>query len=169
MSTHPYRYSETPLDPRPAWHRLLRVSSSVLRELDDALDAAHRISVTEFDVLITLDNVPDRRLRMTDLARATLLSSGGLTRLAGRLETRRLIRREPDPDDGRAFRATLTPEGEEMLAQARLTHDAVLERMIAPQLTAGELRALERALGKILAGLDRAPGRAVEPASRRSP
>lgn len=126
----------------------------MLRELDDALDANHRMSVTEFDVLITLDNAPDRRLRMTDLAREIMLSSGGLTRLAGRLESRRLIRREPDPDDGRAFRATLTPDGEEMLAQARVTHDAVLERMIAPHLTAGETRALERALGKVLAGND---------------
>lgn len=152
MSTHSDENPASTDDPRPAWHSLLQVSSSVLRELDAALDAAHRISVTEFDVLITLDNAPDRQLRMTDLARATLLSSGGLTRLAGRLESRRLIRREPDPGDGRAFRATLTPDGEAMLAQARVTHDAVLQRMIAPHLTSGELLALERALGKILAG-----------------
>ncbi len=124
----------------------------MLRELDTALDAEHRISVTEFDVLITVDNAPDRRLRMTDLARATLLSSGGLTRLAGRLETRGLIRREPDPGDGRAFRATLTEDGAELLAQARLTHDAVLQRMIAPNLSSRELRALEGALEKVLAG-----------------
>ncbi len=122
----------------------------MLRELDVALDAEHRISVTEFDVLITLDNAPDRRLRMTDLARATLLSSGGLTRLAGRLETRGLIRREPDPDDGRAFRATLTEDGAELLGKARLTHDAVLQRMIAPNLSNRELRALEGALEKVL-------------------
>jgi len=124
----------------------------VLRELDVALDAEHRISVTEFDVLITLDNAPDRQLRMTDLARATLLSSGGLTRLAGRLETRGLIRREPDPDDGRAFRATLTEDGAELLAQARVTHDAVLQRMIAANLSNRELRALEGALEKVLSG-----------------
>ncbi len=124
----------------------------MLRELDVALDAEHRISVTEFDVLITLDNAPDRQLRMTDLARATLLSSGGLTRLAGRLETRGLIRREPDPDDGRAFRATLTEDGAELLAQARVTHDAVLQRMIAANLSNRELRALEGALEKVLSG-----------------
>ena len=124
----------------------------MLRELDVALDAEHRISVTEFDVLITLDNAPDRQLRMTDLARATLLSSGGLTRLAGRLETRGLIRREPDRDDGRAFRATLTEDGAELLAQARVTHDAVLQRMIAANLSNRELRALEGALEKVLSG-----------------
>ena len=143
---------DTTPDARDAWHRLLQVSSRVLRELDEALDAEDRISVTEFDVLITLDNAPDRQLRMTDLARATLLSSGGMTRLAGRLERRGLLRRIPDPDDARAFRATLTPEGRRKLAHARTTHDAVLARMIAPHVTDSSLRAVERTLGKVIRG-----------------
>src|ERR1019366_2182702 len=107
MSTQPNR-DALKADPLDAWHRLLQVSSSVLRELDDALDAHDRITVTEFDVLITLDNATGRQLRMTDLARATMLSSGGMTRLIGRLEDRGLVRRDPDPDDARALRATLT-------------------------------------------------------------
>jgi DNA-binding MarR family transcriptional regulator len=126
----------------------------VLRELDHALDTQDRITITEFDVLITLDNAPAHQLRMTDLARATMLSSGGMTRLVGRLEHRGLLRRNPDPDDARAFRATLTPDGEQKLAQARITHDVVLARMIAPHVTAADLRALQRTLGKIINGCD---------------
>jgi DNA-binding MarR family transcriptional regulator len=137
-------------DPREAWHQLLQVSSRVLRELDAALDAEDRITVSEFDVLITLDNTPARQLRMTDLARATLLSSGGMTRLAGRLEKRGLLRRIPDPDDARAFRATLTPAGRRKLARARKTHDAVLARMITPHVTDSALRTVERTLGNII-------------------
>ena len=142
------------LDPREAWHRLLQVSSGVLRELDHALDHRDRITVTEFDVLITLDNAPAHHLRMTDLAHATMLSSGGMTRLVGRLEDQGLVRRDPDPDDARAFRATLTPAGERKLARARITHDAVLARMITPRLTAADLRALERILAKLINGRD---------------
>ena len=138
------------LDPRQAWHRLLQVSSGVLRELDHALDHRERITVTEFDVLITLANAPAHQLRMTDLARATMLSSGGMTRLVGRLEERGLVRRDSDPDDARAFRATLTPAGQRKLARARITHDAVLTRMITPRLTATDLRALERILAKLI-------------------
>ena len=147
MSSQP---AARPLDPREVWYRLLQVSSRVLRELDRSLDAQDRITVTEFDVLITLDNAPDHQLRMTGLARATMLSSGGTTRLVGRLEDRGLIRRNQDPDDARAFRATLTPAGKKKLAQARKTHDAVLVRMLTPRVTAANLKALERALGEII-------------------
>jgi len=134
------------------WHRLLQVSSRVLRELDRALDGQDRISVTEFDVLITLDNAPDHELRMTNLARATMLSSGGLTRLVGRLEDRGLVRRDPDPDDARAFRAVLTSAGEQKLAEARITHDNVLARTIAPNVSAAELRSVEEVLEKLAEG-----------------
>lgn len=151
MAGQPNRDALKP-DPRDAWHRLLQVSSSVLRELDEALDTHDRITATEFDVLITLDNAPDRQLRMTDLARATMLSSGGMTRLIGRLEDRGLVRRDPDPDDARAFLATLTSDGKRKLAKARITHDAVITRMIAPHLNAADLRALQQTLDKIING-----------------
>src|SRR5215471_2870638 len=110
-----------------AWHRVLQVSRLVLRELDRRLDDEQRIGVNEFDVLITLDNAPDRRLRMTDLAEAVMLSSGGLTRLVGRLEQRGFVERQQDPSDARSFHATLTADGAQRLAQARVTHDAVIE------------------------------------------
>jgi DNA-binding MarR family transcriptional regulator len=150
LSTQPRPGVSAAFDSREAWHRLLQVSSRVLRELDHALDAEDRITVTEFDVLITLDNAPAHQLRMTDLARATMLSSGGMTRLVGRLEDRGFVRRDPDPHDARAFRATLTPAGEDKLAQARITHDDVVARTIAPRLSAADLEAIERILGKVI-------------------
>jgi DNA-binding MarR family transcriptional regulator len=81
-----------------------------------------------------------------------MLSSGGMTRLASRLEHRGFLRRIPDPDDARAFHATLTPQGERKLARARATHDGVLKRMISPHLTAHDLRTVARALGKVIDG-----------------
>jgi DNA-binding MarR family transcriptional regulator len=83
-----------------------------------------------------------------------MLSSGGMTRLAGRLEHRELLRRNPDPDGARALRATLTRDGERKLVPARITPDAVLARMIAQHLTARDLRTLERTLGRIITGCD---------------
>ena len=98
-------------DARVAWHNLLQVSTRVIREFDRRLDREHRISAREFDVLINLDNAPDRRLRMTELANVAMLSSGGLTRLVGRLEGRGFVRRDQDSVDARAFYAKLTDTG----------------------------------------------------------
>ena len=140
--------SET--DPRVAWHRLLQVSSRVLREMDVRLDLRHRMGVNEFDVLITLDNAEGQSLRMTDLARATMLSSGGLTRLVGRLEGRGLVERRPDPRDGRALQATLTELGRAALAEARVTHDAVIEELVGARLSRHDLAALCAVLGRVL-------------------
>lgn len=122
----------------------------MLREIDRALDRDERISVTEFDVLITLHNAPGHELRMTNLARATMLSSGGMTRLVGRLEERGYVRRDQDPDDARAFRAVLTADGEQKLAAARLTHDGVLSEMIGSRLGADELHGVELALARLV-------------------
>jgi len=74
-----------------------------------------RIGVNEFDVLITLDNADARRLRMTGLAEAVMFSSGGLTRLVGRLESPGLVQRTPGPEDARSFHAALTRAGRQRL------------------------------------------------------
>jgi DNA-binding MarR family transcriptional regulator len=138
------------LDDRAAWHRLLQVARLVLREIDRRIDGEHRIGVNEFDVLITLDNAPGRQLRMTDLADAVMLSSGGLTRLVGRLEERGLVARRQDPDDARSFRATLTAAGAKRLAEARVTHDAVIAELVGSRLSAGQVSTLARTLGRVL-------------------
>jgi DNA-binding MarR family transcriptional regulator len=135
---------------RTAWHRLLQVSRLVLRELDRRLDDAHRIGVNEFDVLITLDNAEDRRLRMTELADAVMFSSGGLTRLVGRLESQGMVERVQASDDARAFYATLTQAGARRLAAARVTHDAVIEELLASRLTSAQTDALARSLGRVV-------------------
>jgi DNA-binding MarR family transcriptional regulator len=134
---------------RLAWHRLLQISRRVLRELDRQLDEQHRIGVNEFDVLITLDNAEDRRLRMTELAEAVMFSSGGLTRLVGRLESRGLVRRTPDDRDARSFHAVLTKAGADRLAEARITHDMVIDEMIGSTLSESRLASLARTLGRV--------------------
>jgi DNA-binding MarR family transcriptional regulator len=148
----------TSTSPLTAWHALLRVSSLVVAELDRRLDLEQRISVREFDVLINLGNARGESLRMTDLAGAVMLSSGGLTRLVGRLEERGFIRREPDPSDGRGSLASLTELGAARLAEARTTHDTVIEELLGAPLTRQELAALERVLGKALRSAGTATG-----------
>jgi len=147
MTTH---RANTKSEELLAWYRLLQVSSRVLREFDRRFDLEHRISLREFDVLINLDLGPGQGLRMTELAGAAMLSSGGLTRLVGRLESRGYVLREQDPDDARAFHASLTAAGRAKLAEARVTHDEVVHELFGAHLSAAEAGALARSLGSVL-------------------
>jgi DNA-binding MarR family transcriptional regulator len=123
---------------------LLMLNRVVLSELDRQLRQAHGLAVSEFDVLITLFNAPDSRLRMSTLAQRVLLSPAGLTHLVTRLERDGLVRREVDPDDGRKWFAVLTASGDARLRETRPTHNAVLRETFLASTTPAERRTLQR-------------------------
>jgi DNA-binding MarR family transcriptional regulator len=125
-----------------AWHGLLQTSGRVLRELDRRLQREHRISVGEFDVLITLFNAPDGRLRMAELARSVSLSPAGLTHLVARLERERLVARATDPEDRRGAYTVLTAKGLTRLNAARPAHNDVIRDLFLKRITADDRRRL---------------------------
>jgi DNA-binding MarR family transcriptional regulator len=125
-----------------AWHGFLVAHTRVMGELDRRLRAEHGISVSEFDVLITLFNAPKRQLRMTELAQAVTLTQAGLTHLANRLERAGLIERRVDPDDRRSFFVVLSAAGLRKLDQARTTHNDVIRGGYLDRLTATQRRQL---------------------------
>ena len=85
-------------DELTAWRTFLRAHATVVRRLEQELVAEHDLPLASYDVLVQLSEAPDRRLRMTELADAVLLSRSGLTRLADRLQV--LTERTPAVEDG---------------------------------------------------------------------
>ena len=76
-----------------------------------------------------------RRAGRTELARQLHLSASGVTRALLPLEKRGIVRREPDPADGRASFAILTDSGRELADNASAT--------AAEAATTGLMRRLE--------------------------
>ena len=133
-----------------AWHGMLAAHAALIRELDGRLRAAHDLGVSEFDVLITLFNGAGRGVRMTDLAKAIMLSPAGLTHMVTRLERDRLVERAVDPADRRSFLVRLTPGGRERLDAARVTHNAVIRDRFTARLTRSQLDQLSSAWDAVL-------------------
>lgn len=125
-----------------AWHGSLLFTNATTRALDEALSEAHGISVKEFDVLITLFNAPDGRLRMAELAEQVVLSPSGVTHLVTRLERDGLVQRAVDESDRRSFFAKLTPAGHQRLRDSRATHNEVIREHLTRRLTPNQLDAL---------------------------
>ena len=122
-----------------AWRSFLRAHAEVTRKLEADLLAEHRLPLAWYDVMVQLVEAPDRKLRMTDLAGAVLISRSGLTRLVDRMVADGLIRREPAPDDARGTFAVLTDDGYKRLRGATPTHlrgvaGYVIDRVSADQL-----------------------------------
>jgi MarR family protein len=94
-----------------AWQGLLEVHAHVLRQLDLQMQAAHGLTLSQSEVLIFLDDAPYQRVRMAELAKGVLLSSGG-TRLVERLETLGYVTRgQPPTIDAGCSLSSRTPAG----------------------------------------------------------
>ncbi len=127
-----------------AWRGFLRTHAELFKALDAELDAAHRLPLTTYEVLVALLHAPGRRLRMAELASQMLLSRSGVTRLVDRLERDGLLRREECADDGRGLFAVLTEEGEQVLVSARPTHLAGVRRRFLSRLSEDDQKTLAR-------------------------
>jgi DNA-binding MarR family transcriptional regulator len=127
-----------------AWGGFLRTHAKLVRELDDELVAAHGLSLSSYDVLVTIESAPDRRVRMSELADAVLLSRSGLTRLVGRLVDQGLLERVGCENDARGAYAVLTDAGRRRLGEARGTHLRGIRERFLDRLDDSEQRQLDR-------------------------
>ena len=141
-----------------AWRGMLRAHAALTKALDADLDSAHGLPLSSYEVLLYLNDAPEKRMRMRDLAASVILSRSGLTRLADRLEREGLIRRESCSSDARGAYAVLTPDGAEMLAVARTTHLAGVRSLFLQHFSDDELDALVDAWDRVVPGSASAPG-----------
>ncbi|MBF6330503.1 MarR family winged helix-turn-helix transcriptional regulator [Nocardia transvalensis] len=104
-------------DPRLTEVGLLFEAGRGLRMKLETTWTANGLSLLDFTALMRLSRSPGTRLRMTDLAAQSQLSTSGVTRMVDRLERNGLARREPDPTDRRSSYAVLTHAGAARIAK----------------------------------------------------
>ncbi len=88
------------------------------RLLDKKLIDSGRVGLEVYGVLLGLEEAPNHRLRMVEIADTIGMSPSGLTRLADRLETLGLIKRTSCPSDRRSIHVEITELGLEERALA---------------------------------------------------
>jgi DNA-binding MarR family transcriptional regulator len=136
-----------------AWRGLIRLRETVMREIDRRLRREGLVSLADYGVLITLVTEPTLRLRMSELGVRRMLTPSGITRVVDRLEERGLVRREPDPSDGRAALAVLTRPGLEALRHAQSVHHAAVRELYLDRLARRELEQLAALFEKAQPGV----------------
>lgn len=127
------------------------------RHLDRARSAAfarHDLETWEFDVLTALRRSGEPyRLSPGQLVAQTMVTSGTMTNRIDRLAGRGLVRRLPDPADGRGVMVRLEDSGR-LLADAALADLLQTERNVLAVLDPGEHERLSGLLRALLTTLD---------------
>src|SRR6266571_321784 len=126
-----------------AWRSFLVAHARITRRLDDELQAAHGLSLAEYDALLQIATAPGRRVRMNVLAERVILSRSGITRLVDRLEAQGCVERIACETDARGQEARLTPVGLDRLRLAATTHLDGVRRYFLDRFEAADLASLE--------------------------
>jgi DNA-binding MarR family transcriptional regulator len=157
-TTTPASSPVAPDDPRlGAWRSFIHAHARLTRTLDEEMQAAHGLSLAEYDALLQLVNAPGRRLRMSALADRVLLSRSGITRLVDRLVAAGWVERTACTTDARGAEASLTPAGLDKLRAASRTHLAGVGRLFLDVVDPADRAAMERGLDRVLANLGASP------------
>src|SRR6201994_2533553 len=109
----------------------------------------HRLSAVEFEGLMRLARSPGSRLRMTDLAGQTSLSTSGVTRVVDRMDRDGLVRREACPSDRRSSYAVITAAGLQRLDDVLPGHLDLIQRWFVGLLSPEQLSEMLESLRTI--------------------
>lgn len=139
---------------REAWRGLVRLIVKLPGMLGDQLERDADLNFFEYMVLAMLSEREDRTLRMTDLAAVTNATLPRLSNVVKRLEARKLLKRRPDPSDGRFTQAILTDRGIRLVVAAAPGHVETVRDLVIDAVSATQLRQLHAATAAILARID---------------
>ena len=137
-----------------SWLSVMRLMTWLPWSIDQQLQRDSNLRIVEYQALAMLSESPQRTMRMSVLAEITNASLSRLSHVVERLERRGLVRREPDPSDGRFTNAILTDTGFHTLAEAAPGHVAHVRSLVIDVLSAEQLRRLGRDADRIMSRID---------------
>lgn len=141
-----------------AWRTHLEVSKLLTYQLEQELQP-FGLTHNDYEILVNLSESEDRRMRMSDLARATLQSKSRLSHQVSRMEKAGLVRRESCESDRRGLFAVLTEEGCETMRKVAPHHVCSVRSHFIDLLPKEQLTALHKALAPIAEHLRSLRGR----------
>lgn len=140
-------------DEQVSWRSWITAITLVPEQLGRELQEASGLTLADYDILVRLSETSDHRLRMSDLARKTLVSRSRLTHQVERMERAGLVTRRECADDGRGTLAEMTDLGWELLQRAAPGHVESVRTHLVDVLTPEEFEMLGSVAAKLVAAL----------------
>ncbi|MFI5753904.1 MarR family winged helix-turn-helix transcriptional regulator [Streptomyces sp. NPDC051569] len=130
------------------WRTHLEVSKLLMHQLEKDLQP-FGLTMNDYEILVNLSESDESRMRMSDLATATLQSKSRLSHQITRMEAAGLVRREHCESDRRGLFAVLTDEGMETMRRVAPQHVASVRTHFIDLLTAQSQEELRAALAPV--------------------
>lgn len=137
-------------DEQRVWRLWLEVVQRQTSAIEDDLQERSALSLSDYEILVTLSETPDQEARMSELADRAIISRSRLTYRVDRLVTKGYVVREGAEADRRGVVARLTPAGMEHLEAAAPHHVARVQSLLFDHVDRNDLRQLNTILRKLI-------------------
>jgi DNA-binding MarR family transcriptional regulator len=141
-------------DEQRAWRAWLDAHAHLSARLNRELQTSAGLSLSDYDVLVHLTDVPGNRLRAFELGEALEWEKSRLSRQVARMAARGLVVKEASPEDGRGAYVALTPGGRRAIEEAAPAHVALVRRLVFDDLTPQQVRTLATIALSVVRRLD---------------
>ncbi|MFG3253076.1 MarR family winged helix-turn-helix transcriptional regulator [Streptomyces sp. NPDC048172] len=145
-------------DEQRSWRTHLEVSRLLMYQLERDLQP-FGLTLNDYEILVNLSESEDLRMRMSDLATATLQSKSRLSHQITRMEKAGLVRRESCESDKRGLFAVLTEQGWETMREVAPHHVTSVRRHFIDQLSPADLSRYQSMLRPVVEKLRSERGR----------
>ena len=139
-------HSEHP-DTLRLWLRLLTCTQLVEKQVRAQLRAQFDTTLPRFDLMAQLERSADG-LKMNELSRRMMVTSGNVTGITDQLVTEGLVERVEVEGDRRACRVRLTEPGIRLFAEMARQHEAWISSAFEG-LSANDVATLHQLLGRV--------------------
>lgn len=136
-------------DEQSSWRAWIAASLLLPDRLSRDLQERAGISLPDYEILVYLSEVPERRLRMSELADRTLSSRSRLSHQVDRLSDAGFVDRQPCSNDRRGYFAVLTPSGWDFLVATAPAHVESVREHLVDVLTPAEFAEFGRLCAKV--------------------
>ena len=131
------------------WRTHLDVGRMLMHQLERDLQP-FGLTNNDYEILVNLSESDGHRMRMSDLATATLQSKSRLSHQITRMEHQGLVRREHCESDKRGLFAVLTPHGWETMLRVAPHHVDSVRRHFIDLLAPEHLETLYESLTPVV-------------------
>ena len=137
------------LEEQKSWRAWVSATRLLNQKLSEDLEEKHGLTLGDYEILAWLSEAPEQRMRMSELAKYSLVSKSRLTHQIARLEEAGWVTRKACANDGRGLFAALTKRGYKKLVKAAPDHVSSVKENLVDVLGPGSFSSLGSACKKV--------------------